>query len=169
MKDAAVYVGSCLKYADGNLSGSWVQLNDFGSSEDFIKHCHNLHKDELFPELDFQDWENIPCNLIGQHHINPIYWEIMEHQCIDHVAMFDYLDEMVGSLAKNETAHDLIQKMEDRCCGEWSSFSDFVQEQFENLYDIPECLEAHIDWSSIEHEWSMDYTFTSNGYVFSQA
>ena len=122
MKDAQVYVGSCMKYADGNLSGSWVQLNDFGSSEEFINHCHSLHKDELFPELDFQDWENIPNCLIGQHHVNPIYWEIMEYQNIDHMAMFDYLNEMVGSIAKNETAHYLVQRMEEQCQGEWSYF-----------------------------------------------
>jgi len=168
MKDASVYVGSCLKYADGNLGGSWVALNDFGSSEEFINHCNKLHSDEMDVELDFQDWENIPYNLIGQHFINPIYWEIMEYQNIDHMAMYDYLNEMVGSIANNETAHDLIQKMEERCQGEWSYFSDFVREQFDSLYEIPDFLESHIDWSSIEHEWSMEYTFTDNCYVFSQ-
>ena len=168
MKDAQVYVGSCYKYSSGSLDGAWVKLNDFNSSEEFITFCKGLHKDEMFVELDFQDWENIPDCLIGQSHINPIYWEIMEYD-IDHVAMYDYLGEMVGSIAKNETAHYLVQRMEEQCQGEWSYFSDFVQEQCESIYEIPEWLESHIDWSSIEHEWAMQYTFTENCYVFNQA
>lgn len=48
-----VYVGTYAKYNNGDLTGEWVELNDFSDKEDFIEHCYEIHSDEKTPELMF--------------------------------------------------------------------------------------------------------------------
>lgn len=72
-----VYVGTYAKYNNGDLSGEWVELDNFSDKDDFIEYCLEIHSDEKRPELMFQDWENIPDNMISESHINEDFWNLI--------------------------------------------------------------------------------------------
>jgi antirestriction protein len=74
-----VYVGTYAKYNNGDLTGEWVDLSDFSDKDDFIEHCLEIHSDEAEPELMFQDYENIPDNMISESDINEDFWEILSY------------------------------------------------------------------------------------------
>ena len=40
--------------------------------------CHELHQDEEEPELMFQDWENIPEELIDEGHLDSNFFELRD-------------------------------------------------------------------------------------------
>ena len=73
-----VYIGTYAKYNDGNLYGSWLRLEDFNSKEEFLKAAVSIHNDECDPELMFQDYEDIPNQLIGESWISESLWQYME-------------------------------------------------------------------------------------------
>lgn len=57
LNKVSVYVGTYKKYNEGNIFGEWLTLGDYIDYEEFIKACKDLHEDEEYPELMFQDWE----------------------------------------------------------------------------------------------------------------
>ena len=64
LSEASVYVGTYGKYNNGSLFGAWLDLSDYADKEEFYEACRELHKDEEDAEFMFQDYENIPENLI---------------------------------------------------------------------------------------------------------
>ena len=70
LSEARVYVGTYGKYNNGSLFGAWLDLSDYSDKEDFYEACRELHKDEEDAEYMFQDWENVPENLIGESWIS---------------------------------------------------------------------------------------------------
>ncbi|MHA4740571.1 antirestriction protein ArdA [Dyadobacter sp. MSC1_007] len=61
-----IYVGTYGEYNSGSLFGKWFELSDFGNLKEFLQDCYEFHRNELDPELMFQDWENIPDFLISE-------------------------------------------------------------------------------------------------------
>ena len=55
--------------------------------------------------------------------------------------------------------------IEEAYSGSYSSDEEFAQELFEQIYDIPDYLQGHIDWESVAYDIMMDY-FESNGHYF---
>jgi antirestriction protein len=47
---------------------------------------------------------------------------------------------------------------DDEYAGCWESAEDFVQQQCEDCYDIPDHLANYIDWESMARDWMMDYS-----------
>ena len=66
LSEASVYVGTYGKYNNGSLFGAWLDLSDYADKEEFYEACRELHKDEEDAEFMFQDYENIPENLISE-------------------------------------------------------------------------------------------------------
>ena len=54
-----IYVGTYSQYNNGSLFGKWFDLTDFADLKEFLQDCYEFHRNELDPELMFQDWENI--------------------------------------------------------------------------------------------------------------
>ena len=69
LSEASVYVGTYGKYNNGSLFGAWLDLSDYADKEEFYEACRELHKDEEDAEFMFQDYENIPENLISESHL----------------------------------------------------------------------------------------------------
>jgi len=59
----SIYIGTYKKYNNGDLSGKWLDLEDYNDFEDFINACKELHNDEKDPELMIQDTEDIHSSL----------------------------------------------------------------------------------------------------------
>lgn len=64
--EAAVYVGTYKKYNNSSLGGKWFKLGNYKTKADFIADCLEYHNDEREPELMFQDWDNIPDQMISE-------------------------------------------------------------------------------------------------------
>ena len=60
---ARVYVGTYKKYNEGNLSGAWLNLDDYDTYGDFLKKCGEVHFNERDPEFMIQDSEGFPDGL----------------------------------------------------------------------------------------------------------
>lgn len=60
MTEARIYVGTYGKYNAGNLTGKWLDLEDFADRDAFYEACKALHADEPDPEFMFQDFEGFP-------------------------------------------------------------------------------------------------------------
>ena len=82
-----VYVGTYAKYNNGSIKGDWIELNNFSSIEEFYEFCSELHSDETNPEFMFQDWENIPSELISESGISENIFSIIENGKISNVRM----------------------------------------------------------------------------------
>lgn len=68
---AAVYCGTYRKYANGDISGSWMPLANYRNSKEFLEACEKLHKDEDDPEFMFQDKEYLPDEYYSESCIYP--------------------------------------------------------------------------------------------------
>ena len=86
--EARVYVGTYAKYNGGSIFGAWLNISDYDSLEDFLEACRELHEDEYQPEFMFQDWENIPSELISECSIDGAIFEIQDELNEDEEAPF---------------------------------------------------------------------------------
>ena len=82
-----VYVGTYAKYNNGSIKGVWIELNNFSSIDEFYEFCSELHSDETDPEFMFQEWENIPSELISESGISENIFSIIENGKISNVRM----------------------------------------------------------------------------------
>ena len=56
----AIYVGTWRKYNNGDLTGKWLQLNDYSTRAELLAACKAVHADESDPEFMVQDFEDFP-------------------------------------------------------------------------------------------------------------
>ena len=138
-----IYVGTYKKYAEGSIKGAWLDLEDYVDKDEFIAACLELHKDEVDPELQFQDHEGVPSMFISESWIDPEFWAYMEYE--DHhngnakqayMACFDTWDE---------------GQFEERFRGEFNSWREMAEEFIEEtgmLSEVPESLQYYFDYEA---------------------
>lgn len=165
--EAQVYVGTYHKYNNGDLSGAWLSLDEYGSAEEFYKACRELHSDEEDPELMFQDWECIPDGLIGECWISEKFFELADKiGSLWNVDAFDaYLEEFCYSL-EDEDIDMLISKFEAAYVGEYDSEEDFAERLVAECYNLPEIALRYFDYSSFAKDLFIDGYRYYGGYVF---
>ena len=78
LSEARIYVGTYAKYNEGSLRGKWIDLSECYDQDEFMEVCHELHQDEEEPELMFQDWGNIPEELIDEGHLDSNFFELRD-------------------------------------------------------------------------------------------
>jgi len=166
--DAKVYVGTYKKYNEGSLAGAWLELSDYNNVEEFFDACRELHSDEKDPEFMFQDFENIPGDLIGESHIDGKIWDFMriiDERGIDCEALGAYFD--LGLDNGKEDADEIIDDFEERYTGHFDSLYDFGYYWYECgvLCDIPESVINYFDFERYGRDVSFDYS-ESDGYYF---
>lgn len=136
-----VYVGTYAKYNAGNLFGKWLDLENYVDRDEFIEACVELHKDEDDPELMFQDWEDVPNDMISESHISPEVWELIE--------AFDEHDEDAVKAYVHCFGEWNDEQFRDRYRGEFNSWEEMVEEFLEEtgtLEQIPENLRYYFDY-----------------------
>ena len=160
----ALYCGTYGKYNSGNLGGMWVHPYTFDSYEDFINFCKAIHADEEYPELMYQDFENIPDSL---------YHESMVEEDFDHIKEYcelceDYSVEAVDDFLECFSPEDL-DRMDDAYAGVYDSKEDFAREIVNDCYDIEKMmgnLACYFDYEALARDLFMcDYHFGSHGTV----
>lgn len=125
----ALYVGTYSKYNDGNLTGEWVDLEDFADADEFMDYCYQLHADEEDAEIMFQDFEGFP---------QVFYSESMNTDSM--VNLYEYVKlsedekEIVDAyleIEPNGTIGDALSTY----YGTYASWDDFVHDYADNLLD----------------------------------
>jgi len=168
MAAASVYVGTYSKYNNGSIFGKWLNLSDYADKSEFYEACKKLHKDEDDPEYMFQDFENIPSELISESWISDNIFNIMEG--------FENLEESLkepfliwcnnGHRSFLEDFDDLINSFEDDYVGEYGSEEDFARELIEERGDLTDFVKQYFDYESYARDLFCGDYWSDGGYVF---
>ena len=165
--EARVYVGTYAKYAGGSIEGAWLNISDYDSLEDFLEACRELHEDEDQPEFMFQDWENIPSELISECGIDGAIFEVQDELYEYEEAPFLAWAEYKGWDIKKDPER-AVDTFRDQYCGEWDSETAYAEQLFDELYlhDIPSYARSYINYEAFARDLFMyDYDYIE-GYVF---
>lgn len=163
-QEAAIYVGTYGKYAEGSIFGKWLSLADFSDYDEFIDACKALHADEQSPELMFQDWEYIPEGFISECSLNPTFFELRDELTADEEEAFTEWINYTGEPV--EDAEKAVERFRDAYCGEWNSEEVFAEELFSECYEVPENIRYYIDYQAFARDLFMCDYFYTGGYVF---
>lgn len=151
---ARIYVGTYAKYNDGNLSGEWLDAEDYADLGEFLEACRKLHEDEEDPELMFQDHEDC-AGYVGESGINPELWDFLE--------LDEDEREMVRVYREHEDDSADFDYIREAFQGKADSKADFAAQLAEDIGAMPESTAwpcSHIDWDSAARELEMDgYSF----------
>ena len=169
----ALYVGTYCKYSEGSLFGAWLYLEDYADADEFMKACRELHKDEAYPELMFQDYENFPRSLYsesaGVDNIAAIYeWMELDK---DEREMLDAYESIHGEGDGSIT--DRARKASEAYfCTVDDAFCDWEDVAWEYVHqgcfgiDIPENLQYYFCWATLGRELHDSMSMADNGMVF---
>jgi antirestriction protein len=169
--EPALYCGTYAKYNDGSIGGKWLRLTDYPDAEAFLQACRELHRDEADPEFMFQDFEGFPKELYSESlspdELNKLYdWVNLSHD--DRELLAEYLDatgypladvNMVDVQDKLFCVLDRSGFLSDEGAMGWHVID-------EGLVEVPEHLRGCIDAEALGRDWLMDFSVSSNGYVF---
>ena len=161
----ALYCGTYGKYSEGNFSGVWVDVSTFESYEDFVNFCCAIHADEEYPELMYQDFENMPGSLYHESMGEEGFEKIMEYcELCD-----EYNVSAVDDFLECYSPEDL-GRMPDAYVGVYDSKEDFAMEIVSDCYDIENMmgsLACYFDYEAFARDLFInDYKFGSHGTVF---
>ena len=160
----ALYCGTYGKYNSGNLSGMCVDLSTFDDYEEFINFCKAIHADEEYPELMYQDYENMPGSLYHESMVEKEFNKIEEYcELCD-----DYGVSAVEDFLEWYSTEDL-DNMHDAYVGVYDSREDFAREIVSDCYDIENImgnLACYFDYEAFARDLFLsDYHFGSHGTV----
>ena len=152
-----IYVGTYQKYNNGSLFGKWLDLEDYVDLDDFFEACQELHKDEDDPELMFQDFEDIPEELISESWIAE---DIFDYINFD--GDRDALDAFM-TLGHYSSLSDYLDAFKDAFMGTLGN--DSASENCRLAYwyeelgglDIPENMQNYFDYEAFGRDLSYDY------------
>jgi antirestriction protein len=169
--EPALYCGTYAKYNDGSIAGKWLKLCDYASAEEFLQGCRDLHRDESDPELMFQDFEGMPRALYGESlslaDLQKLYdWLNLPDD--ERGLLDEYLEATGDSLDDLDTAdvHDkLYCVLDDPDMPDHNTAMGWYVLD-EGLIEAPEHLRSYIDVAALGRDWLMDFSVSSNGYVF---
>ncbi|WP_286778662.1 MULTISPECIES: antirestriction protein ArdA [Sphingobacterium] len=167
-----VYVGTFHKYNNGSLYGKWLELSDYSDIEEFYDACKELHTDEADPEYMYQDYENLPDELISEYGISANIFEVLEAiEGMDErhrEPFFVWCNNRSKNLAKEEI-YVLISNFEEDYQGDYDDEEDFAREIVEEQYNIPSIAKQYFDYEAFARDLFMtDYWF-EDGFVFRES
>ncbi len=160
----SIYCGTWGKYNDGNLTGLWIDLTTFDGFDEFINFCKALHADEKDPELDAQDWENLPAGLDG----DDLFIEDRWNDLRSYLDLIDRYDADAVDAYCNCFGIEYLSNFEERYQGEYKSMEDFAEYIVNELYNLDSImghLSCYFDYEKYGRDLECDYTL-EDGYVF---
>ena len=169
---ARVYVGTYGKYNAGSLFGEWLDLSDYSDKEEFYDACRELHKDEEDAEFMFQDWENVPENLIGESWLSENFFalrDVVEDlDDTEQEAFFVWCNYKSRDFS-NEDADDLVRNFQNEFLGEYEDEEDFAYKYVEECYELPEFAKTYFDYEKFARDLFMCDYWMDEGFVFRAA
>ena len=141
----SIYVGTYGKYADGDLSGAWLDPSDYLDKDDFMEACRALHSDEEDPEIMFQDWD-MPNGFCGESWVHEDFW--------DYCLLDEDEKELLAAWCEYndfEALETSIEDARDGLAATGSSYMDALYEYVESsgyLEGVPDTLVNYFDYES---------------------
>lgn len=146
----AVYVGTYAKYNNGSIFGEWVDLEVYDDKDAFYEKCRAIHDDEEDPEMMFQDWEDVPADMVSECHISEELWEWLDLDDDDRKLLAVYREHVDQS--------GTIEQAQENYAGTYSSREDWAENWWEEtglLEGIPESARYYIDYSAYARDAAM--------------
>ena len=170
MTNVQIYVGTYEKYNNGSIYGAWLKFEDYSDYEDLKKAMRELHKDEDDPEFMIQDYE---CSwiikgldLISESYISEDIFNIIDviKNCTYEEEVIEAYIYSIGNVSND--IQDVLEKVNESYCGEFSSDQTFTQQLLEETGDLSSVLPSyiHIDWERTAYDIMMDYSCHNNHY-----
>lgn len=161
-----LYVGTYGKYNSGNLDGAWFDLSDYETKADFIEACYEYHKDEGYPELMFQDYDNMHADMYSECCVDDDLFELVDwvnrNENVDYEVVHAYVNVFEWD------AQRIMSEIEDVYYGKYKSEEDFAHENFVIDGNVPSYIVNYLDWDSITRDLFIgDYVYDNeSGCVF---
>lgn len=163
LKESRIYVGTYGQYNNGSLHGKWFDLSDYSDKEEFEDAITEFHRGVKNAEFMFQDWENIPSNLISESWVSERVWDILDEVSDTELPSYTvFVENFDGD----------YQDYQDAFLGEYNSIEDFIWEYLDEMGTINAVESAglsssYIDLEAIERDWFNygEYHFI-DGFVF---
>lgn len=172
MESIKIYAGTYNKYANGDISGDWIDLEDYNDFEELMEALKELHSDEEDPELMYQDIEapKLFHDMINESFISSEIYEFIEaiEACSYDIEVLEAYASNYGDWPSNlNDLESLINKVEEAYMGEYENDEIFAEETAEQCgYEINNTWPHNcIDWSHAARELMYDY-FEDNGHYF---
>ncbi len=170
----SVCVGTYAKYNSGNLSGAWLNLEDFNYNYLlFVDKCHELHSDEESPEFMYQDWEGSLSFLVKEYDLKRathVAKHIIEEADSDEVEAFiKYLEYyQISDLNDCEKIEKHLETFRDMYQGYFENDTDFGWEIAESgiLSNCPNELRYYFDIQAYTRDLFLDGFDYVDGYIF---
>ena len=156
LSEARIYVGTYAKYNEGSLRGKWIDLSD----------CYD--QDEEEPELMFQDWENIPDELIDEGHLHENFFELRDElENLDgmNVSAFWIWVENTGKDLVS-SVYQLMKQFHSAFVGRYVNKEEFAREMVGMEHELSEFAERYFDYDKYADELFDERYWFESGYVF---
>lgn len=154
-----IYVACLKSYNEGNLIGRWID-----ATSDIQEEIQELLKETGGEEWAIHDYENFGG------------LSISEYQDLESVAQLGELIEEHGEAFAVFADHEgvefaTVERFEDSYCGEWDSETDYAENLFDDLYEVPDYLVGYIDYEKYARDLFIDSNYSVRGesgqlYVF---
>ena len=168
LNEARIYVGTYAKYNEGSLRGKWIDLSDCYDQDEFMEVCHELHQDEEEPELMFQDWENIPDELIDEGHLHENFFELRDElENLDGMNVSAFWIWVEGNNTQlTQDAYSLVKSFQSDYIGSYASREDFAEELAKMENELPDFALIYFDFGKYADDlFDTDFWY-KDGYVF---
>ena len=163
LNKVSVYVGTYKKYSEGNIFGEWLTLGDYIDYEEFIQACKDLHEDEEFPELMFQDWE-CPDELRG--FISEVGLDenlfLLNDVQEDEEQVIAYLEHM------GEISEEYINEARDNYVGQFGDYYELGEYFVDDLQcmEMSEKVRSYFDFEAYGRDISFDLIEAGSHYFW---
>jgi antirestriction protein len=147
-----VYVGTYGKYNNGDLTGKWLDLEDYADKEDFLEACKELHKDEADPEFMFQDYEGFPEKYYGESGLSEKLWDWLEMDEEDREILEVYQDEVIGS-----GGEVTLKQAQEAFRGKFKSETDWAVEYIDGMGGLGDSASSYLEISDTDaRQYALD-------------
>ena len=156
LSEARIYVCTYAKYNEGSLRGKWIDLSE----------CFD--QDEYVPELMFQDWENIPEELIDEGHLHENFFELRDElENLDgmNVSAFWIWVENTGK-DLTESVYYLMRQFNSAFVGRYVNKEEFAREMVGMEHELSEFAERYFNYEKYAEELFDEGYWFEDGYVF---
>ncbi len=169
LSEARIYVGTYHKYNEGSLEGAWLELAGYSCVDEFWKACRELHRDESDPEFMFQDWEDIPDDMVSESWLSSNFFDIRDAlkdlDGDEQEAFFIWCDDGSVNVSK-KNAKKLVETFQDKYQGKYDDEVDYAYHVVKDCYDLPDFALAYFDYKSFARDIFIDRYRYVGGYVF---
>lgn len=173
-----IYVGTYGQYNSGSLFGKWFDLTDYVDLKEFLQDCFEFHRNELDPELMFQDWENIPDFLISECSLNKeafAYFEATGEMDDETAEAFEIYCKQINYWPSNGyELEDQIESFRESYRGFFGGSMKDPELEYAYQYveeagllsGVPQALERYFDYEAFAKDLFLEGYSEYEGHVF---